>query len=107
MKQDIKERWVAALRSGEYKQGDGQLRCISDSSSSHCCLGVLTDLAARDGVVAWGKEAHSDLGFAPEPVAQWAGLPAWHDEDVQEHLAVMNDSGEPFTTIADYIEDYL
>src|ERR1700722_19140718 len=35
----LKAKWVAALRSGEYKQGDGKLHNRTDDS--YCCLGVL------------------------------------------------------------------
>jgi len=34
--------WVAALRSGEYKQGGGQLHSVYDNE--FCCLGVLCDV---------------------------------------------------------------
>jgi hypothetical protein len=34
----FKEKWIAALRSGEYKQGDGML--YDSASNSYCCLGV-------------------------------------------------------------------
>jgi hypothetical protein len=39
MNQVIKEKWVAALRSGEYKQTKGYLR----NKKGYCCLGVLTN----------------------------------------------------------------
>jgi hypothetical protein len=41
MKQNIKEQWVKALRSGKYSQGRIYLR---SSSNQYCCLGVLCDL---------------------------------------------------------------
>lgn len=47
MKPEIKERWVGALRSGAYEQGRGVLR----GSEGYCCLGVLCELAAEDGIV--------------------------------------------------------
>lgn len=37
-----KAEWVAALRSGEYKQGNGRLYCPDENS--YCCLGVLAKL---------------------------------------------------------------
>ena len=43
---DIKQKWVAALRSGDYKQGRGYLRTIDNE---YCSLGVLCDLSD----VAW------------------------------------------------------
>jgi hypothetical protein len=35
-------KWVNALRSGEYKQGDRFL--LKDGCGGYCCLGVLDDL---------------------------------------------------------------
>ena len=43
---DIKQKWVAALRSGKYKQG---IHCLRSASDEYCCLGVLCDLSD----VAW------------------------------------------------------
>ena len=39
MKPEAKAKWVAALRSGEYKQGDNWL--YNPVSGKYCCLGVL------------------------------------------------------------------
>ena len=36
---ELKQRWLAALTSGEYLHGTGELH--NDSLSRHCCLGVL------------------------------------------------------------------
>lgn len=47
MKPEIKELWLEALRGGEYKQGRSHL----NSGGKFCCLGVLTDLAIKSGVV--------------------------------------------------------
>ena len=38
MPQAVKERWINALRSGKYKQGQGSLL---DEAGGYCCLGVL------------------------------------------------------------------
>lgn len=42
IKASIKKKWISALRSGNYKQGQGNL-CTS-MSQRHCCLGVLADI---------------------------------------------------------------
>jgi len=34
----LKNRWIKALRSGEYKQGIGQL--FNKADNSYCCLGI-------------------------------------------------------------------
>lgn len=42
MPKELKAKWVAALRSGEYKQGIGAMRSADDG---YCCLGVLEMVA--------------------------------------------------------------
>lgn len=38
MPKAVKDKWLKALRSGKYKQGQGMLR---DDEGGYCCLGVL------------------------------------------------------------------
>jgi hypothetical protein len=38
--QEIKDKWIAALTNGEYKQGKGYLRL----GDTYCCLGVLCEI---------------------------------------------------------------
>ena len=45
MKQELKDKWLAALRSGEYTQGKGWLKYQdNDGIVKWCCLGVLADI---------------------------------------------------------------
>src|SRR6478609_3745372 len=44
-------QWLAALRSGEYQQGQGQLNC----DNTYCCLGVACDIAVKEGMGRWQK----------------------------------------------------
>ena len=46
---DIKERWLTALRSGEYVQAEGELR----RGDGFCCLGVLCDILSEDLDTEW------------------------------------------------------
>ena len=43
---EIKELWLSALKSGQYKHGKGRLR-IDDTEVKHCCLGVLCEIHPR------------------------------------------------------------
>ena len=91
MKKEIAKKWVAALRSGEYKQTRETLAC--DARTKHCCLGVLCELAIKDGVEMDVAECEYDLntlhdvpeaatytlfageaGGLPESVASWANV---------------------------------
>lgn len=53
---DYKNNWIAALRSGKYKQGQAAL-CVEDECGArrYCCLGVLAQL---DGVLTQERETH-------------------------------------------------
>lgn len=59
--------WVKRLTSGKYKQGDGFLRQREDNGTeTHCCLGVLCDLAVEAGVIAEPKLATKYEGYEGE-----------------------------------------
>lgn len=110
----IRARWVAALRSGEYPQGHGALR-VGDGN--FCCLGVLCELAVKDGVISPPVETNGywqysgESGTLPLPVADWAKVGGNQVPPSGDGLAVaeMNDGNAdrapwPFAQIADAIE---
>ncbi len=105
MNQEVKNRWIEALRSGEYKQGMAKLRTIDDR---FCCLGVLCDISNISTWINNGifhSYAYGGLAFEILPiiVGEWADL----DEGSQQILMRLNDSGKSFIEIADYIEKNL
>jgi hypothetical protein len=61
MDQGWKEKWVAALRSGEFTQAFGVLKA---GDSCGCCLYVLTELARQEhpDVGRWGEGSYEDTG---------------------------------------------
>lgn len=88
MKAEIKERWLLALESGDYKQSTGQLK----RGDRFCCLGVLCDLHADETGGNWEhhraphKTNDPDLayhavtykgieGVLPDAVIDWADAP--------------------------------
>ena len=120
---DIKRRWVESLRSGNYRQGREALvvpnRILGDA---FCCLGVLCDIAAKDGVVVrqaksyLDPEDHLDQSYKALPLAvlQWSGLPisgrAANEVIIGDDifLTTLNDNYEyDFDQIADVIEEKL
>lgn len=73
------ERWVEALESGKYRQGRGYL----NREGRFCCLGVLCELAADEGVVDRVTRVGLDGNYVnyggcsavlPDEVISWAGL---------------------------------
>jgi hypothetical protein len=124
----VKSQFLEALRSGDYDQGNLQLRTYSDK---FCCLGVLTDLAVKAGVVRWVESEHgwgvrerlpngteqintTDLS---DKVMRWAGLEVetcrsgniYTSTNYQEdNLMHFNDEKNlSFEQIADIVEENL
>ena len=64
LNQEIKDRWIAALRSGKYPQAQKALRVRYDDDSddggedSFCCLGVLCDIVDPDGWEQTARRYH-------------------------------------------------
>lgn len=109
MKQDVKAKWIDALRSGTYKQG--QYALWNDSSNEYCCLGVLVNLLYPEGwkprVKAAGtvdfdyKGNHCGGGYIPLVLAQELEM---NGASISE-LVNMNDTKRSsFAEIADWIE---
>ena len=119
MNPEIKAKWVAALRSGEYKQGKRYLK----SGDTYCCLGVLCDIAAQEGLGEWTKPVDDGYkgreGFVtlkdckysvlPIDIIIWANLTGDGNPEIKRHtLTNRNDyMNEDFNKIADVIEKYL
>lgn len=112
MNKTLKEKWVVALRSGEYEQGKGYLRV----GGTYCCLGVLCEIGVKEGVIQRGGGERSRYYYDAEnfsssmslttTMREWAGLTKEEDPEVDSvnQLIRMNDNGDSFTEIADWIE---
>lgn len=91
MNQKQKDLWVAALRSGDYKQGKGALRCKQDDT--YCCLGVAQSVLK----VRVRKNRYNQ-----------ALSTVFLSIDHQAALMMMNDNDDRnFLEIADHIENYI
>jgi hypothetical protein len=101
MDAQLKAKWVEALRSGEYQQTKSYLHDID----GYCCLGVLCDVSGEGHWVMGGSvfrfhHGEDDVaGFLPTDLALRTGVGAF-----EMRLSNMNDNGNDFSIIADYIE---
>lgn len=116
MKKEIKDLWVKALRSGEFKQCRGQL----EQDEKYCALGVLAALALVEGHCSWndggrydGKRYSLSAG-----IMLWAGIATNNKryltknagkvqckyENGSNTIAGLNDEGMSFQKIANLIE---
>lgn len=116
MNEEIKAKWVAALRSGKYKQAKWALNL----HNGFCCLGVLCDIYSETENVPWQREEKRScmldmISSLPVPVQEWAGgitgaglLPFRDRNNRSILLTNLNDTdGLNFSQIADVIENQL
>jgi hypothetical protein len=106
MNKELKQKWIDALRSGDYPQTQNEL-C---NSEGYCCLGVLCDLVdntkwstSDDDILQYDFGAFVDNEFPP---THWlydvVNLP--HSQAVT--LSTLNDEkGYDFHDIAQWITD--
>ena len=120
MNKKVMKKWVKALLSGKYKQGQGLLKQTDHKNAiRHCCLGVLCELYNEDmkekkkkkltekadgfGVIRFNQQPE----HLPSIVKNWADL----NDNVGSigsiySLAIINDDGKTFKTIAKIIEKH-
>jgi len=101
-------KWVAALRSNKYEQGNYKLKC----ENQYCCLGVACDIVgfAQDfGDAQYIGGLNVTYGFKEEltPILDLipVQLQGGQENGLVDKLTSMNDSGQSFFDIADWIED--
>jgi hypothetical protein len=90
MDAELKQKWVTALRSGEFKQGRGAL----EEDGTFCCLGVLCRVTGRPTT---HKNGGPNRDRRPLPLELLNFEQQWR-------LTAMNDAGKTFPEIASYIE---
>lgn len=117
MNPEFKVKWLEALRSGKYEQGQVNLRSKQDK---FCCLGVACDLEAKDGLLVeidngetfgyWSyrdasdEDAYRSSALLPSETTERTGI----SDEVANLLTVMNDTKlMTFNEIADWIEENL
>lgn len=126
---DTKAKWVEALRSGKYTQGEGKLKVMNEdnSDSYYCCLGVLCEIKGLDAEPNLLREKENGTEFwdyaflfpqssgsetwttrqSSMPIDEWLQKECGMEVVVAEALAAMNDNAASFDGIADWIERYL
>lgn len=112
---ELRRQWVAALRSGEFRQTSGALECrkrIIFRRKGNCYLGVLCRVFDRmfPGLLDIDESSKSRVIFdssgavLPELVQRALGLSDDRGSYDDGCLTAMNDCGVPFPKIADFIE---
>ena len=102
MDRELKDRWLDALKSGEYEQGTGSLMFEDDSygpyGSRYCCLGVLLDI--EKCLEENPKERWHSEGMPTEKFLKVVEL----DRHCADVLASVNDDSNDFDDVIQMIE---
>lgn len=109
MKEDIKDLWVKALRSGEFKQSQGYLYL----DDKYCVTGILAMLGMVNGVCSYDEkngQGYFDSNNVQIPVSvkEWSGLKTRNGVIPSEFITLQgyNDTfGYDFDQLADIIEE--
>ena len=112
MKKQIADKWVKALRSGDYEQTHG---ILNEPGYGFCCLGVLCDLYPdAEWDTEWEEVSFLGQPYElPDEVMAWAGMETKQGNIDSKDIVLtdLNDgtSGEKphsFKQIANTIEKY-
>ena len=95
---EVYRLWIDALRSGQYRQTIYQL----ERDGKFCGLGVVCELARKDGGPEWDDGLYLDSDYQlPRQMSRFMGL----TQGDQNRLVNLNDKYRAtFAQIADYIE---
>ena len=116
---ELKKKWVAALRSGKYRQGQLQLKREIKRGNEYCCFGVLYEcLGLRWGKLTGRYRALTSLSNCPADVSQVLrqviNPRIYGDATVGRYLSAHNDGSDlngirhwSFNEIADWVERHL
>ena len=116
MNADVKDLWVAALRSGTYTQTTGALQ----NAYGFCCLGVLCDLYCQEVGGNWAPsedeelivftdaDGNTNFETCPDGVVEWAEFDDDNPYVSGRHLSDWNDGEKiSFDEIANLINENL
>ncbi len=102
MNAELKQKWIAALRSGGWKQARGHLRRLN--VPEYCCLGVLCEVSGEGLVLSSiSREWNATWQFHRAPNTLAPGSYGMTGVEIDQ-LTSLNDGGNDFPAIADWID---
>lgn len=115
MKAELFDRWLNALKSGNYRRAKGKLKARNFTCANHCCLGVLLDLVAKERdmdyldkrmkkykseqSLSW--DAKDEFGLDDRYVQQLMGI----NDGVFMYKGKMGCTGRTYDLVIEYLED--
>jgi len=105
MNKDVADKWVKALRSGEYTQSKYDLQ----NGAEYCCLGVLCDIGSKEGLSVGTTDNGNIVGTSlnsQKSIKDWSGMKTAEGLlPGGSYLTRLNDTDNyTFEQIADVIE---
>ena len=111
MKKEWADKWVKALRSGDYKQCKSTLQ----RGDAYCCLGVLCKIVPNKLVIFENKKLSGNSLVGQQNVKIFTELKSGNGKRAKQingiesmladSLVKLNDEGSTFNEIADIIEN--
>lgn len=110
MDKNLKERWLTALRSGEFKKGTGYLCQRTPSGDTYCCLGVLATLLGIPKTrFPDTNQYHYDVDTNKGNESYLTGyttyVPVRYNIPHQAFLSSINDSSDTWDEAIKFIEE--
>ncbi len=109
---EFKEKWIAALRSGKYEQGQDVL--FNEESNTYCCLGVACHIIgikkstiSHKCLLNLDNLSRKVLHKLPEAIIGSDNSNSDEYNEIVSKLVTYNDKGKSFKWIASYISRYL
>ncbi len=110
MNKEVKDKWIEALESGKYKQGQENLR----KGDKYCCLGVLCDIIDTSKWYSYDFEGLYEYTYNNVEASYGTTLPynlrikLEITPEQQSELIQLNDAEDyDFPAIADWIKENL
>jgi hypothetical protein len=100
---EVISKWLVALRSGDYKQGQFLLRDIDDN---FCCLGVACDVIGYEPIISEDDKFYEYNGDGAVITDKTQDILGLHGAIVGTLMALNDDEKDPFPKIADHLEMY-
>lgn len=102
----LAKEWVNSLRSGKFNQTTGTLKSkLPDGSVGHCCIGVFVQEQLGFGIKTQPVDPNSE--GSPVHYNRFDKFIERIPSISKYTLISMNDGGNTFDEIADYIEEQL
>ena len=111
MDKHLKEKWITALQSGEFKKGKGYLcQTTEHGTDEYCCLGVLASILGVPRTKfpkfnVYHYDVDTNKGSESYLTGFTTFIPKKYEIPYQVELSEINDSNDTWDKAIEFIED--